>query len=122
MKRWILFFIFYFASWEGGSFLLYFGKQLTGFRLFSTTFDLFLPVVSLLFGYLYFRGSRNSWTDRTVTAIGWTVLLIIFSTLLTKPIYGSSWQDVLTLDFILSHWLTATAILVGGLLIQRKSF
>ena len=119
MRR-LLFFLGYFFVWYGGGFLLYLGYSLTNQDIFPKLGPLFLILTTFLFAYVYFRHAMNDWKDRLLTAFIWTVLTILFTTLLIQPVYGFPWREFLSNNLYFLHWLTAASVLAAGVAAHRK--
>lgn len=56
-----------------------------------------------------------------MTALGWIMLLFLFSVLLVEPVYGYAWQTMFTLDVIDVYWVPIAAILAGGLVAHTST-
>lgn len=96
------------------------GASFTQQAFYAKLSPLYFPLLTLLFAYLYFRGSVNDWRDRFVTAITWIALTLFFSMLLVQPVYGFPWRDYLSFETILSYWSPFAAVLIGGVMAHRK--
>lgn len=119
-KRWFLFFLLLFIVWYPVAFLLITMYGILQYPIFLFAGNVFTPLWILLVSYLYFRKARDDWSARFVTAIGWMVLLFVFSAILVKPVYGYEWTSVFSWDVINANWVNFVAILVGGIAAHKS--
>ncbi len=122
MKRSLIYFLVFFVISCVIGFFVSFGGRVTGLPVFSASAQLLLPVLTFVFGYFYFRKSKNDWSDRLFTMIGWTVGFIVLTTALAQPVYGLQWNQLLTLDTLSGYWIIAVCILVAGMIAPRTPF
>jgi hypothetical protein len=113
--------MFFFVVWYPGSLLIVTAYEVTGQPFLFIAGTVFTPLWALLCSYLYFRGARDDWTARTVTAFGWMILMFIFSALLVKPVYGYEWTSVVNLNVINANWINLVAIFVGGIAAHKTT-
>lgn len=122
MNRRLFYFSAYFLVTFGVGFFLSFGIRLTNIPLFFASSQLLPPILTLLFSYLYFRKSKNDWSDRFITVLSWTVGFVILTTVLAQPVYGYPWSQMLTLDVLMGYWMIPAGILVAGIIAPRTPF
>ncbi len=118
-KRWFKYFFLFFLTWYPSAFLVSTAYEVFGNAPLFIVASVITPLWLLLFSYLYFRGARDDWTARTVTAFGWMSLMFVCAAILIQPVYGYSWTNVFTLDSINANWMNLVAILVGGTAAHR---
>lgn len=118
-KRWIGFFLLYFCIGYPVSLLIYSAYQVTQSSYLILGGVIFTPLWALLVSYLYFRGARNDWEARLVTAFGWIALTILLSSVLVSPVYGYHWSTILNWGVVNANWMNVAAVLVGGVAARR---
>ena len=95
---------------------------MTGLSLFSASAQLLLPVITFVFAYLYFRKSKNDWSDRLYTLVSWTIAFVVLSTALAQPVYGYLWTEMLSVDVLIGYWIVPACILAAGVFAPRSPF
>ncbi|MBT5808335.1 hypothetical protein HOI18_03625 [Candidatus Uhrbacteria bacterium] len=118
-KRWFLFFLLLFAVWYPVSVILFTGYQLTLSPFFFIATNAFTPLWFVFVAYRFFKKSRNDWTSRLVTAVGWIALMFFFAALLVKPVYGYDWTSIINIDVIMANWINVVAVVVAGVAAQK---
>ncbi|TAL50665.1 hypothetical protein EPN81_02275 [Patescibacteria group bacterium] len=113
-KRWFGYFALLFIVWYPVSFLIVTMYNILQHPIFLFVGNVFTPLWILLVSFLYFRKACDDWTARFVTAIGWMLLLFLFSAILLQPVYGYPWTTLFTWNVINANWVNFIAILVGG--------
>ncbi|MCR4314204.1 MAG: hypothetical protein NUV84_03085 [Candidatus Uhrbacteria bacterium] len=120
-KRWFLFFLLLFVVWYPVMILIVTMYSIFQHPIFLFAGNIFTPLWILLVSFLYFRKARDDWFARFVTAIGWMVLLFLFSAILVQPVYGYPWTAIFTWNVINANWVNLLAILVGGIAAHKSS-
>ena len=122
MKRSLIYFVIYFIVSFVTGFLVSFGGQTTGLSVFYASAALLLPIFTFLFSYLYFRKSKNDWSDRLFTLVSWTIAFVILSTALAQPVYGYLWTQMVSVDVLMGYWIVPACILAAGVVAPRSPF
>ncbi|MBI4257063.1 hypothetical protein HY626_03345 [Candidatus Uhrbacteria bacterium] len=120
-KRWLAYFTLLFVVWYPVTFLIVTMYSIIQHPIFLFAGNVFTPLWILLVSYLYFRKARDDWDARFVTAVGWMLLLFLFSAILVQPVYGYPWTSVFTWNVINANWVNLVAILVGGVAAHKTT-
>lgn len=120
-KRWFGYFALLFVVWYPVTLLLVTMYSILQHPIFLFAGNVFTPLWILLVSYLYFRKARDDWFARIVTAIGWMVLLFVFSAILVQPVYGYEWSSLFTWQVINANWVNLAAILVGAIAAHKST-
>lgn len=119
-KHWFGYFALLFVVWYPVMFLIVTMYSILQHPIFLFAGNVFTPLWILLVSFLYFRKARDDWSARFITAVGWMVLLFVFSAILAQPVYGYSWTMIFTWDIINANLINLVAILVGGVAAHKS--
>ena len=115
-KRYFAYFSLLFLLVYFGTLLLVGAHNVTQDAVLGMALQVYFPLLSFVFAFLYFRKSANDWNDRFIVVVGWTLMTIVLSALLVKPMYGYDWSTILNWQSISGMWISMVAMLGGGIL------
>ncbi len=114
-KRWISFFVLYFIVWYPVSITLASAYQIVGQAVLLYASALFTVIYWFFISYLYFRKAQNDWISRFLAGSCWIALMILFVTVLSEPVLGIPWRNVLSVYTFFGIAVNLAAILAGGM-------
>lgn len=117
-KKYVLSWMLFFLIWYPISFLFSVSYNVTQNQFLSVAMNTFFPVLLFCFAFHYFKNNKNDWNERLILGIGWIVLSIVFSAILAKPVYGSSWLTILNIEQFIANWISLFAVILAGISVE----